>query len=250
MNPLRPAIRWLVVCSLGFSGAVFSVVAFPAAKFQYAREADPPTASHPPLYKPRERAMPRARVFGPTRGIDADAPQALALVPDHIGFTVAAQPTLYWYLSKPTSLPVTFTLIDTRVIKPLFHVTLAPPRHAGLQVIRLKEYGITLEEHVPYRWFVSLVSDPNSPARDIITGGAIERVVENEAACRMAVAASLEATRCYAEEGLWYDLFATISDLIAASPDDRSLRRIRAAFLQQVGLPDVADWDLRQSGSE
>ncbi|HXF91666.1 MAG TPA: DUF928 domain-containing protein [Nitrospiraceae bacterium] len=250
MNPRRPAIRWLAVCSLGFSGAAFDLVATPATEFQHACEADPPTTSRPLLYKPRERAMPRARVFGPARGIDSDAPKALALVPDHIGFTLSVQPTLYWYLSKPTSLPVTFTLIDTRVIKPLFHVTLAPPRRAGLQVIRLKEHGITLEEHVPYRWFVSLVSDPNSPARDIVTGGVIERVVEHEAACGMAVAASLEAARCYAEEGLWYDLFSVISDLIAASPDDRSLRRIRAAFLQQAGLPDVADWDLRQSGSE
>ncbi len=246
MNPLRPAIRWLAACSLGLSSLAFSDVASPAAEFQHIREAD----SLAPLYKPRERATPRARIFSPTRGIDAEAPRALALVPDHIGFTVAVQPTLYWYLSKTTSLPITFTLIDTRVIKPLFHVTLASPRRAGLQVIRLKDYGIALEEHVQYRWFVSLVPDPNSPARDIVTGGVIERVGNHETTCRMAVAASLEAAQCYAEEGLWYDLLAAISDLIAASPQDRSLRRIRASFLQQADLPEVADWDLRQGGSE
>jgi hypothetical protein len=45
-------------------------------------------------------------------------------------------------------------------------------------------------------------------------------------------------------------MFAAISDLIATSPQDLALRRIRASFLQQAGLPDVADWDLRQSGRE
>lgn len=246
MNPRRPVIRWLAACSLGLSGGVFAVAVAPATEFQLARDVDSPA----PLYKPRERATPRARVFGPMRGSDADAPRVLALVPDHIGFTVSAQPTLYWYLSKTTSLPITFTLIDTRVIKPLFHVTLPPPRRAGLQAIRLKEYAITLEEHVQYRWFVSLVPDPNSPARDIVTGGVIERVVANEAGCGLSVAASLDAARCYAEDGLWYDMFAAISDLIATSPQDLALRRIRASFLQQAGLPDVADWDLRQSGRE
>jgi hypothetical protein len=78
----------------------------------------------------------------------------------------------------------------------------------------------------------------------------IERVVANEAGCGLSVAASLDAARCHAEDGLWYDMFAAISDLIAASPQDRALRRIRASFLQQAGLPDVADWDLRQSGRE
>ena len=42
----------------------------------------------------------------------------IALVPDHITFTVKNDPALCWYLSLPTSRPVTLTVVDSRGIRP------------------------------------------------------------------------------------------------------------------------------------
>ena len=38
-----------------------------------------------------------------------------------------------------------------------------------------------------------------------------------------------------------------LCDLIDSNPADTALRKQRAALLRQVGLHDVADWDLAQS---
>jgi hypothetical protein len=55
-----------------------------------------------------------------------------------------------------------------------------------------------------------------------------------------------DTVRFYAEQGLWYDAFASISDLIVAAPDNQILRNQRASLLQQIGLQEVAKWDLQQ----
>ena len=69
-----------------------------------------------PIYTPRNqhKMMPRARVGGSLRGTEGKDPEIVALVPDHVGLTVKQAPSLNWFLSKPTSLPIRFTLIDTR----------------------------------------------------------------------------------------------------------------------------------------
>ena len=45
----------------------------------------------------------------------------------------------------------------------------------------------------------------------------------------------------YAEAGLWYDALAAVSEMIERAPDNRELRRQRAALLAQVGLPPIED---------
>lgn len=198
-----------------------------------------------PEYQPHRPIVPRARVFSGTRGLTGKEPVILALVPDHVGYTIARQPALFWYLSSPTSHPITLTLIDTRSIQPILHVTLSAPAQPGVQTSRLKDYGITLEQNVQYRWYVSLVMDHDAPSRDIVTGGIIEHVIMMEGDCHLVATASKDAVHCYASAGLWYDAFAAISDRIATAPHDHTLRKQRAALLQQIDLPEVAEWDLR-----
>ena len=52
----------------------------------------------------------------------------------------------------------------------------------------------------------------------------------------------------YAESGIWYDAIMAISELIEASPKDMNLRKQRAGLLEQVGLPEVAEYELKQAG--
>jgi hypothetical protein len=50
-----------------------------------------------------------------------------------------------------------------------------------------------------------------------------------------------------AEEGIWYDALAGLSDRIDAAPKDLSLRKQRAALLDQVGLNEAAEFDLKEA---
>lgn len=214
--------------------------------------ADKPTAAKTdqqddPIYTPPKKTTPRARVGGTLRGAEGNEPELVALVPDHVGLTVKRTPTLNWYLSKPTTYPLRFTLIDIQKIPVIYEGSIPTPMEAGVQSIDLKSLGVTLEPNVQYRWFVSASPNPESPSRDIVAGGMIERCDFNEclAVTSVNLTCDRETVRTNALIGFWYDAMGCVCSLIEKDPRDPSLRRLRAALLRQVGLNGVADWDLK-----
>ena len=195
-----------------------------------------------PIYKPRKQSAPKGRVGGGIRG--GDGPALYVLAPDHVGFTKDEQPSLFWYLSKPTSLPLEFTLIDGRAVKPIIETKLKAPAQPGVQRISLKDLGIKLEPGVQYKWFITLQVGAEASSKDVVAGGTIERIPFIEAlSIHLSAAKNGDAVFRYAEAGLWYDAIATISEMIEATPDDRKLRKQRASLLQQVNLWEVARYD-------
>jgi hypothetical protein len=212
----------------------------PAAESQTKAVATP--ASNP-VYKPVPRGAPTGRVAGGTRGIrQPDLPVLSALVPEHPGLTVREQPTLYWFISGATPLPLEVTLVDPRAPWPVLEVRVAPPLQPGIYGIRLADHGVSLSPGVQYRWFVALIPDADRRSRDILAGGIIERVAPPlDLRPRLAQAASAELPAVYAEAGLWYDALATISELIDATPNDPVLRRHRGVLMSQVGLPAIPE---------
>jgi hypothetical protein len=87
---------------------------------------------------------------------------------------------------------------------------------------------------------VAVVPDSGRRSRDILAGGAIQRVnPSGEMAARLGQARREELPSIYAEAGLWYDALTAMSELIESAPDDAGLRRQRAALLTQIGLPLV-----------
>jgi Domain of Unknown Function (DUF928) len=196
-------------------------------------------ASTAPVYKPPLRGAPRGRIGGGTRGIGLDSLVVSVLAPDHSGLTTREQPSLYWVISSPTTLAVELTLTDPRTTQPVLEVKLPGPTRAGLQRIRLDEYGVRLEPGVPYRWYVAVIPDTGRRSKDILAGGIIERVEPTaDLRDRLARARPEELASVYAEEGFWYDALAVSSELIERSPGEGSLRQQRTALLSQVGLPD------------
>ena len=202
-----------------------------------------------PVYTPRNKTIPRARVGGSMRGTDGKDPEIVALVPDHVGLTVKQAPSLNWFLSKPTSLPIRFTLIDTRTVKPLHEGPIPTPSQAGVQSLNLKDFGLTLEPDVQYRWYISAIRNPDSPSQDIVAGGMIERCEFSTCLIEMEVDLSCDqqSVRRNAVRGFWYDAVSCLCDLIKTNQQDPSLRRMRAALLKQVGLNGVAEWDLKSA---
>ena len=195
-----------------------------------------------PLYRAPKGSVPGGRLKGGTRG-GKDFPVIQVLAPNHVGWTRQSQPVLYWYISKVTQYPVEFTLVDSRAMEPVIEIRLHQPTAPGIQAIRLKDYDVSLEAGVPYRWFITLVIDSLNPSRDLTAGAVIERfnyveslLIFEEDPARLASA------------GLWYDAIRKLSELIEANPNDPYLGMQRAALLSQVGLPEVAEFDLKRNG--
>jgi hypothetical protein len=211
------------------------------------------TEDAPPLfYIPPKKLTPRARVGGGLRGTDGKDPVLEALVPDHVGHTIKKSPTLNWFISKPTEYPLKFTLIDTRSVTPIHEGEILSPDHAGVQSIKLSDWNLVLEPDVQYRWYISAIRDQDSPSKDIVVGGIIERCEFNTCLVEMQpdLSCNQQSIRSNAASGFWYDAVSCLCDLITTDPQDASFRRMRAALLKQVGLNGVAEWDLKSAQIE
>jgi uncharacterized protein (UPF0335 family) len=164
------------------------------------------------------------------------------LAPDHSGFTTSDQPSLYWFISTATTLPVEITVMDADGIQPIVETKLPEPVTAGVHRIRLSDYNVHLKPGAAYRWFVSVVPDADRRSKDITAGGAIERIEMPEALkAKVAQAKKTDLPSIYAEAGIWYDTVAVMSDLIDAAPQDQALRKQRNALLTQVGLTGITE---------
>jgi hypothetical protein len=207
------------------------------------------SAESTPVYKPPLRGSPGGRVGGGTRGASLEAPVSLSvLVPDHVGLTLQSQPSLYWFVSRKPAQPVEFTLTEKDSVKPLVEARLRPLEKAGIQRIRLADHGVQLRPNVLYKWFVAIVNDPGRRSRDILSGGMIEVVaVSGELSAKLNQTPKARQPFVLAEEGLWYDALAGLSDRIDGAPKDLSLRKQRAALLDQVGLTEAAEFDLKEA---
>jgi Domain of Unknown Function (DUF928) len=195
-----------------------------------------------PVYTPPKRGAPGGRVGGGTRGIQREVFLLSVLAPDHSGFTISEQPSLYWFISTSTSLPVELTVMDPQGVQPILETRIPAPVQAGVHRIRLSDYNIRLASGSAYRWFVSVVPDADRRSKDIMAGGAIERVeMPEEFKAKLAQAAKADLPSIYGQAGLWYDTIAAISELIEAAPQDQSLRKQRTALLAQVGLTGITE---------
>jgi len=192
-------------------------------------------------YKPPSRGAPVARVGGGTRGTAGQDDLLQVLAPDHAGLTTREQPVLYWYASKPDAAKVEFTLINDEAIDPLLEIEAGNSGVAGLQMLDLKEYNISLAPGVAYQWSVAQVEDEGSRSMDLFTSGVIKRV-EPDAALSKQIKGSTgtDLVAIYASEGIWYDALAAVSEMIKASPGDQNLVAIRDSLLEQVGLQEIA----------
>ena len=236
-----------LLSGLILSMGLFDSATTPAGAEQPAVSQLGPTEDVPlPVYTPPKKLTPRARVGGGLRGTDGDDPVLVALVPDHVGLTVKKTPVLNWFLSKLTTYPLKFTLIDIRSVTPLHEGLIPAPVHAGVLSINLKDWNLALEPDVQYRWYISAFRNPDSPSQDIVAGGIIERCEFNECLVREPVlTCDRQSVLLNAARSFWYDAMGCLCELIDSSPSDQTLRRVRASLLNQIGLSAVAEWDLR-----
>ncbi len=195
-------------------------------------------------FLPPDTTSPNRRVGGFVRGAGDPLPTVMNLAPVRVGLTVARQPVLYFYLSDRSDYPLEISVIGGGSVEPLLEFRIEPPVETGVHAIRLADYGVSLEPGQTYEWFVALVSDDDVRSTDVVSGAAIMRVDKSPVLiARLADAEPQEWARIYAEEGLWYDLVATLSEAIRLAPENAALRASRAGLMEQVNLLSVGTYD-------
>jgi len=203
-----------------------------------------------PIYRPPLRGAPVGRIAGGSRGIMDEYPTLLVVLsPDHTGLTTQEQPSLYWFLAEVMPHPIELTIIEEQAIHPILETRIPSPKQPGVQSIHLADCDVRLQPGVKYKWFVALVPDPDRRSKDILAWGEIERVEPTAKLQKdLAEMGRARSPYVYAEEGLWYDALAAVSDLIDTAPADVIFRKQRASLLEQVGLAQIAKYDMEQAG--
>lgn len=165
-----------------------------------------------------------------------DAPVVRALAPEHLAITFETQPVLYWHLSAGSVSPVELLVVERESDEVVLERQLAPPVRAGLHALDLGEAGVRLEPGVAYRFFASVVVDPERRDLDVTSGFSLE------ARPQAAPAVDEPAARAHrlAAAGSWLDAFATLSGWVDEDPTLERARAYRVALAEQAGLDDVA----------
>ena len=194
-----------------------------------------------PLYQPPRRGAPNIRVGGGTRGLTGEKPTVYVLAPDHVGLTVSEQPSLSWYVSKPSKMRLEILVIDEEGIDPLLELTLDSKNlKEGIQSINLAKHGVKLKPNVKYQWSVVLIAEEGHRSNDVVSSGMIERrTIKKSLTAKLAKASSEEDVFIYAQEGYWYNAINALRVLIKKNPNDLALQNQYSELLTQVGLTDI-----------
>jgi len=205
----------------------------------------PSTATTPAVeYKPPVRGAPKVRVGGSTRSAARELSLAV-IAPDHTGLASTDQPELFWYISQPVKAPLEFTMIAADAMDPLVEKALPPVADAGIQRIRLSDFGVKLRAGEEYQWSISFVADARSRSKDTVASGRV-RV----AALPPELAGKAPSVGSYAGAGYWYDALATLRRQLAERPKDPALLATQQALLEQIGLNEVARFERERAAAK
>jgi len=213
-----------------------------AAKQLKSVDAPPPAARRPLVYKPPRIGKPAQTVGGGSRGSSDKVPVLFVVVPDHVGQTLSSQPSLFYFIDQvpDPSIQIEFTLLDENGEEPLVVTQLPRPTSPGVHRIRLADADVELQKGAEYEWSIALILDPAQRSKDIVATGWIDRVEGSQQLTARLESGAYRPAALYAEEGLWYDALAAVSDEIDRNPDDAALRQQRADLMRQVGLTEAA----------
>jgi len=193
------------------------------------------------------RGAPAVRIDGGSRGSGVSLTCLTVLTPDSTALTTQEQPSLFWYQSQPADVPFELTLLANNVVQPALRVDFPNARAAGIQRLNLADHQFKLVPDVEYEWVIALVVDPQNRSKDVVASGWIKRVAPSmDLQSELGNTDARNAPSVYAQQGIWLDALTTLSSLIEAHPQDRSLQEERASLLEQVGLTNAARYAASQ----
>ena len=206
------------------------------------------------IYKPLVKGAPNTRVGGGSRGsrgsrgINGSAPVLSVLAPDHTGYTLDPQPTIYWSISRLVDKPIKLTMVYTDFTlgtEPVIETAIKMPKNIGIQAIDLNKINWKISHkglipQVEYQWSIAIMMDEQQSSNDIVASGTIERVSQsfaNKVVAKIAKETDEKKQAfIYAENGIWYNAIDQLSKLITQYPHDQQLQHQRAGLLKAVGL--------------
>ncbi len=194
-------------------------------------------------FSPPLRGAPASRVGGGARTMQTRANALIQLAPKANAFTTQTQPTLYWYMGRPATGKLTFTLENVSKRITMYQYTFDDSFERGIYGINLAAIPVNLSLEDQYEW--SLRLHTGGTTEDLVVSAPIQRI-KSSLSLQQALSNKLDATDAYSQEGVWYDALATISNQIDTNPADIALRSKRVDLLNQHNFAPVVAYDKGQ----
>ena len=218
------------------------------AKKDEAAEGDKPAeASKKIPYKPPRRGAPKARVGGGSRGPGDALPALFLLLPEDAGATVEERPALFFYLSRPTALPLEVAITAEKEADPIVELKFEGEKRAGIHRLDLKKNEARLKVGTKYDVGIACIVDAAEGSKNIFAGGKIERIEPPASLAAELARATVPADRAriYAANGIWVEALSTLGDAVDKAAAEKPTRELRADLLRQAGFtvtvkPDAA----------
>jgi hypothetical protein len=201
------------------------------------------------VYVPHDYGAPEVTETGGARGSDQSEtklPNLLVLAPPKLAATLSAQPTLYWYVSGPSSAPLRLTLLDFEGTspEPLLELELDPVPSAGVYSASLAEHDVRLERGRLYEWSVALEVNQEGYSNEPVAKTVMAAKEADPALlAKIADAPALARIEALAAAGYWYDALDLLAQQVETDDPSQPWRELRAGLLEQVGLQAVVAFE-------
>ena len=168
------------------------------------------------------------------------------IAPKSIGYTSKSQMNIYFYMDKPSSKLIEFTLNRKDELDPVIisYIDVNPETgiiDPGIHAISLEALNITLEESVEYEWFVTIVIDVVERSGDIVASGIIVHRDDSQIDAELAKQ-NLPEYGIYALNGYWYDAMDSIMSLKDKGKQTPLTNRQLVHWLSQEKLPSTCSF--------
>jgi len=155
--------------------------------------------------------------------------------PDNLVTTIAAQPTLFIYVPETSQFAEAELAIYDTEDNAVYKTNLLLPDNPGILRLNLPE-TVSLEIGKNYRWYFSLMCDPNERSREPFVQGWLQRTELNPELKTMLEQESdiLKQALLYSQAKIWHETLTLLADLRESNPAEWE------ELLKSVALEDIS----------
>lgn len=180
------------------------------------------------------QGLPGRRISGGSRSpstacLTTPSQPVVALMPkSNLGITLSERPT-FWF-SLPAINPdrtLEFGLYDQSG-ELIYQESFNASGKAGISSLSLPNTFTSLSAEKDYRWYLSVVCDPDSRSEDLVVTGWIRRVQsDNELSAQLANATPQERLLVYEASELWFETLTTLAELRQTAQSDSDFDQLQ-----------------------
>lgn len=205
---------------------------------------------------------PRRRTSAAVRGAAGTVPnncgnstneQLVALLPPtEPTLTVAEYPTIFVSIPRTSAKEAEFILAKDNdgEQEVIYETTVTLPSNPGIVNVSFPNNKTLppIEVGKSYRWYFSVICNPQDRTDEPHVGGEIQRVEPSpNLVAELKNASPRDRAAIYAEAGIWYNALNSIAQLRRSSPNDRAIAADWAELLKSVGLDTISQKPLISS---